>query len=555
MNWILGIIFILTCIFLYSNYSKKKKHSNLLKWLHKHWGKPKKDDYFNFYVIAKYFENNSHKKDAFHIISEKCKNDLDIDAVFKFIDRTTSKIGQQYLYFKLRTIGSLEDLQKFDSLTTIFKDNKTLSIRCQSILSKLSLNDSYYLEELINGDQIEKPKTLWLVKLLTIAAITSIVLTFFYPPISLLIVVILSVNLFFHYRNKSNINYYLNGVQQLSKSLKVSKKLAEIPELQSAFKDTSFIKKIDAIQLKTEFIAFEKHVNNEFGFIIWFFIEAFKILFNVEYLIFYSFIDAISKEKESIDALFIYIGEIDAAISTASLKISTENICTPTFTPKKELHATEIYHPLITNCIVNTINLANNSMLLTGSNMSGKTTFIRTVAVNSILAQTLHICFAKSYNAPFFKIYSSIRITDDLLDDTSYYLEEVLTIKELIEASKNETPSLFVLDEIFKGTNTVERISGGKAILSYLNKMQHLVLVSTHDIELTDLLEKENYELYHFSEQIADETLFFDHQLKYGKLKTRNAIKILDLYKYPSEIITEARKTEQTYFTAPSISC
>lgn len=554
MNWILGLLFFLISIFLYNNYSKKKKKAKLLDWLNNNWGKPKEDLYFNFYVIAKYFENNTHKKNAFHIISDKCKSDLDIDELFKFIDRTTSKIGQQYLYFKLRTIGSLKELKKFDALTTIFKDKK-LSIYCQSILSKLSLNDSYYLEELINGEQLKKPKKLWLVKLLTLAAVISIVLTFFYPPFFLLIVAILAINLFFHYQNKSNINYYLNGVQQLSKALKVSKKLAEITELKAIYKDTLFIKKINSIQLKTEFIAFEKQVDTEFGFIFWFFIEAFKILFNVEYLIFYSFIDAITEEKESIEELFIYIGEIDAAISTASLKTSTTKICKPTFTTKKKLNSAGIYHPLITNCIVNNLSLVNNSMLLTGSNMSGKTTFIRTVAVNSILAQTLHICFAENYTAPFLKIYSSIRITDDLLDDTSYYLEEVLTIKELVEASKNEVPSLFVLDEIFKGTNTVERISGGKAILSYLNRKQHLVLVSTHDIELTDLLEKENYELYHFSEQIADGTLFFDHKLKHGKLKTRNAIKILELYNYPSEIITEARKTQQNNFNSPSINC
>ena len=97
------------------------------------------------------------------------------------------------------------------------------------------------------------------------------------------------------------------------------------------------------------------------------------------------------------------------------------------------------------------------------------------------------------------------------------------------------------MDEIFKGTNTIERISGGKAILSYLNKEKHTVLVSTHDIELTELLVKDNYDLYHFSEKIEDNNLFFDHKIKPGKLKTRNAIKILDLYKYPSEIIKEAK--------------
>jgi DNA mismatch repair ATPase MutS len=109
----------------------------------------------------------------------------------------------------------------------------------------------------------------------------------------------------------------------------------------------------------------------------------------------------------------------------------------------------------------------------------------------------------------------------------------------------------FVLDEIFKGTNTIERISGGKAILSYLNNSNHIVLVSTHDIELTDLLAQNNYDLYHFSEHIEQEELQFDHLLKKGKLQTRNAIRILELYDYPSEIIFDARTTEKNCFVKP----
>jgi DNA mismatch repair ATPase MutS len=181
--------------------------------------------------------------------------------------------------------------------------------------------------------------------------------------------------------------------------------------------------------------------------------------------------------------------------------------------------------------------------------MSGKSTFIRTVAIKSILAQTLHICFAASYTATFFKVYSSIQISDNLLEGTSYYLQEVLAIKELVDASKNKNPCLFVLDEIFKGTNIVERISGGKAILSYLNHENNTVLVTTHDIELTALLEKEAYKLYHFSEEIESNNFFFDHKIKEGKLTTRNAIQILDLCKYPLEIITDAKAIEKTYLS------
>ena len=549
MNYFLGFAFVAILWFLLSNFFRKKRIKKFVLLLEKNWGKPKKKPHYNFFVISKYFKNNAHKEKTYHILSEKNKIDFDIDDVFKFIDRTTSKIGEQYLYFKLRTIGSLKELLEFDKLTSIFQKNRNLSIACQLELSKLNNNNSYYLEELINDKQLEKPKHLLLVKALTITAIASIILMFWFPLFGLLLIPIFTANLVFHYKNKHSVTYYLNGVNQLSRALKVSKHLSKHSDIATHFKDLSFIENIKSIKFKTEFIAFEKNVDNEFLFAFWFLAEIIKIFFNVEYLMFYSFLDAITKKRKSIEKMFLFIGEIDAAISTASLKAGNLKTCTPTFNDSSELEVKEIYHPLIENCIANDVYLSEKSMLLTGSNMSGKTTFIRTVAINSILAQTLHICFADSYNAPFYKIYSSIRISDDLLESTSYYLQEVLTVKELVEASKSNQPCLFVLDEIFKGTNTIERISGGKAILSYLNKKNHTVLVSTHDIELTELLKKENYSLYHFSEKIENNNLFFDHKIKTGKLKTRNAIKILGLYKYPSEIIEDALYVEKSYFS------
>ncbi len=151
MNWVLGFVFISVIIFLINNYSKKKRIKKLKKELIENWGNSKKEEYYNFYVISSYFENNKHKNKAFHRLSEKVKIDLDINEIFKFIDRTSSKIGQQYLYFKLRTILSVERLLKFDSLTKVFETNKILRLNCQVQLSKLNSNDSYYLEELIHG--------------------------------------------------------------------------------------------------------------------------------------------------------------------------------------------------------------------------------------------------------------------------------------------------------------------------------------------------------------------------------------------------------------------
>jgi DNA mismatch repair ATPase MutS len=110
-----------------------------------------------------------------------------------------------------------------------------------------------------------------------------------------------------------------------------------------------------------------------------------------------------------------------------------------------------------------------------------------------------------------------------------------------MDEADSQAQNLFILDEVFKGTNTVERISSAKAILSYLNQGNNLVIASTHDIELSDLL-KDEYDLYHFTETIEDDQLHFDHKIKVGRLTTRNAIKILELSNYPASVIDEARK-------------
>lgn len=182
--------------------------------------------------------------------------------------------------------------------------------------------------------------------------------------------------------------------------------------------------------------------------------------------------------------------------------------------------------------------------------LSGKTTFIRTVALNALAGQTLGVCFAERFAAPFFRIYSSVRIADDIEAGESYYLAEVLSIKKFLKAATGQAPCLFLLDELFKGTNTTERIAAGKAVLTYLNAGRHLVCVATHDTELCALLDGQ-YALYHFREEVIDGKLVFDYRLHEGKLTTRNAIRILELYDYPPEVVEDAYRTQQSLIAAP----
>ena len=293
------------------------------------------------------------------------------------------------------------------------------------------------------------------------------------------------------------------------------------------------------------FFKMEGQLEADMMLFFWALFELFKVLFLLEPLLLFNVLKELDTKREEIEDVFTYVGKIDALISVASLREGLreglEAYCIPEINEdrRSSLKAENVYHPLIEECVKNTITIDGKSILLTGSNMSGKTSFIRTIGINALTSLTLNTCFADQFSLPPLKILSAIRISDDLLNDKSYYFEEVLTIKEMLDESQSDMPNLFLLDEIYKGTNTVERISAGKAVLSSLAQTGNIVLVSTHDIELADLLHDE-YELYHFSELVSDKTVDFDYKLKNGKLKHRNAIRILQINDYPDSIIDEA---------------
>ena len=300
------------------------------------------------------------------------------------------------------------------------------------------------------------------------------------------------------------------------------------------------IKIISMVRNRMIFFRLESKLQGEFQALFWLVLELFKILFLLEPLLLFGVLKQLDTKRKEIEDLFIFVGQIDSLISIASLREGLDKFCIPKIIKEQKIIiAKEIYHPLIYDCVKNDIHVNNKSILLTGSNMSGKTSFIRTIGINVITGLTLNTCFAEQFSMPKMRVYSAIRISDDLMNDKSYYFEEVLTIKEMINESLNKKPNLFLLDEIFKGTNTVERISAGKAVLSSLTKADNIVFVSTHDIELADLL-NDKYELYHFSEKVDNKNIDFDYKLKNGKLKNRNAIKILQINDYPENIIMEA---------------
>ena len=140
------------------------------------------------------------------------------------------------------------------------------------------------------------------------------------------------------------------------------------------------------------------------------------------------------------------------------------------------------------------------------------------------------------------RVRSSIVRADSLMDGKSYYMSEVESVLTLVRAKESGHQHLFLLDELFRGTNTTERVAAAYAVLAHLNTELDIAVVATHDVELLDLLSG-TYAPHHFREQVADDGLTFDYRIQPGASSTRNAIALLRVMKYPESLVANAMAT------------
>lgn len=516
------------------------------------WSNPKKES-FDFDSISKYAD--TIKESKFHRLTNQTIEDIDFYGLFAFIDRTTSKVGQQFLYKKLlEPTSNTTDQSK--GLISLFSTDKQLREEVQLELIKLNNNGVYYISSLLKDKLLEKPKwfNLLILDITIVAGLMA--LSFKFPVLVIALIVPVTLNMFLHYWNKNNTFQFLKSFPQLNNLINVSKVLVKKGD---QFYDKSIedgVLNLKSFQQKIALINFDNGtgIQSELSQLGTYLTELIKAIFLIEVFTLFRLTKELENKKASIQLLFDYVGGIDSSISVASLRAGNIKTCIPTFVScSKEFHAKGIFHPLIEDCVKNDLLINGKSILITGSNMSGKSTFLRTLAINSLLAQTIYTCFADEFTSPILKQFSSIRIDDNLFDGKSYYFQEVNIMGSLLEQVESPHQNLFILDEVFKGTNTIERIASAKAILSYLNRKENIVVVSTHDIELADMLDNE-YDLYHFTETVENNELHFDHRIKAGQLRTRNAIKILELSNYPVDVISEARQITTTLRTTKILS-
>ena len=208
----------------------------------------------------------------------------------------------------------------------------------------------------------------------------------------------------------------------------------------------------------------------------------------------------------------------------ADIKFGEENI---------SVHGKNIYHPLISpdKVVANDVALSGGITIITGSNMSGKTTYLRTLAMNMALGYLGAMICGDSLECNFMKIFTSMRVTDDVANGISTFYAEILRIKAMADYRQKNLPMICLVDEIFKGTNSADRIYGAKEVITKLAGSNCITAVSTHDFELCSITDKNGNEAvnYHFEEYYEDDVLKFDYKKKDGRCTTTNARAILKM--------------------------
>lgn len=494
------------------------------------------DEVKNYEIVRKFFDMSEKGE---YTLDSQTWDDLNMNKVYEKLNRTYSSPGEEVLYSMLRNpLIDEGELKKRDKIIESFKSNSNLRERLQGIFFDLKKNRlNSFLEMIENVLTVNKVKYYLYTFIGKIFPAIAILLGIFIDPKYLVLLLAVSgLNLLISLKEIKEMKS--NGISYLREIIKAAKKIAKVKDndiVKYTDRITAILKQIKVIDRGTTFV----DVENMWGG----FFESISGVLLLQECSYYAISGYINKDKKVLLELYYLIGELEALIAVGCYQYNLSGkYAKPKFIKEISLKIKDGVHPLIDNAVPNSIFIKNTGIVLTGTNTSGKSTFLRMLGVNILLAQTFYFTLAKSYEACFFNIVSSISPNDDLINGKSFYMAEADSILRIITALEKDTPVFCPIDEMFRGTNPIERISISAEILTYLIKAKTISIVATHDRELTEILKK-SYEFYYFSEDIdSSNGLKFDYKLKKGVSQTRNAIRLLEYMNYPKVITDSAFK-------------
>ncbi len=537
-----GIVAIVIAAFvLILLYQRQKNRRLLMHRIRREWGQIPERDYdpTEFDCISHYYLNK--ETDQFQI-DDITWNDLDMDRIFAQMNHTRSFLGESYLYYQLRTPKlDGEELEEFETLVSWFEEHEKEREEMEYFFAGIGKTGQTsvfdYIYNLADADSGNNLVHFGMIGLI----LCSVLLLFLNPQPGILMLIAaigISIGTYEHY--KRPVAPYITSCLAIEKVLKAAEKIVKrdvirLPKDRMKKATASFGKLRRNMTLlvagETQGGGLEQtlfvYLNN---------------LFHIDLIQFKTVVGEVSRHLPEFEFLVDEMGRVESAIAVASFRRAFPEYTLPVLHRGGAVHyrAEQMYHPLIAHPVPNSID-TDRCILVTGSNASGKSTFLKTAALQAILAQTVHTVLAKEYEASYFRVFSSMALRDDLVGEESYYMVEIRSLKRILDRMVEEVPLFCCVDEVLRGTNTVERIAASSQILLRMAQERLLCFAATHDIELTYLLEGV-YRNCHFEEEVTEDNITFDYLLKEGRAMSRNAIRLLHLMGFEDSIIEKAEQ-------------
>lgn len=540
MEFIYIVTAVVITLVLWSIIEEKKQIAFIKRTLQEEWAKVPESNYSTDRLnsIKAYYKS---KKDINLDIDDITWNDLDMDELYQMMNNTQSSIGEEYLYRTLRKPSfSNEILQKQNRIVEFFQSHEKERIEVQLQLYNMGKIKAISVYEYLNrlGDQERKSNLPHL--LMNGCLLLSLGLLFITPAVGgVLLFVTFGNNIYQYYKRKSQIDNYLTVLSYMLRLFNNVDSLVKVPIKELEVEQNKLLehtKKFKKFRSGSGILVSSKVSGSILDAIL----DYLRMMTHIDLMKYNKMIQVFHQRKDSLEIIFETVGAIDTAIAVASFRESILYYSLPKLQEKSKPYVSvkDLYHPLIGDPITNSIK-ENRSVLITGSNASGKSTFIKNMAINSLLSQTIYTSTSKEFHGSFFRIFSSMALRDSIFQNESYYIVEIKSLKRILDQSHQAIPVLCFIDEVLRGTNTIERIAASSQILLSISRSNALCFAATHDIELTHILEK-YYSNYHFQERIKDKQILFDYKLYQGRAISKNAIKLLDMLGYDSTIIRAA---------------
>jgi hypothetical protein len=499
--------------------------------------------------ISKLYERNNT-----NTVDDITWDDLNMNSIFEMMDYAQSSAGEEYLYAMLRQPQLADDNDYFGNLDKnidYMMKNEDKRLDTMMVLHELGKSGKYSLYDymdFLNGiGSRSNLKHYFCIVLIAL----SIATIYANATIGVIMVICAAcINITTYLKYKSSSAPYVSTFSYIMRMMKCRDKLIA---LGYGSEMEQYVAKLEANRSK--FKGFDRNsdmvlsMNSSVSSLVGVLFEYVKMLTHIDIIKFNKMLKIVQSNTPEIYELAYFIGYIDSVISIAYFRDALPYYCVPELIHGKnaEFSIDNGYHPSIANAVSNSFT-QNRGMILTGSNASGKSTFLKMTAINAILAQTIHTCAAKAYRGNYYKIYSSMSLRDNLENGESYYIVEIKALKRIVDVASMDcdTPLLCFVDEVLRGTNTVERIAASTQLLERLSGAGVLCFAATHDIELTHLLE-DRYDNFHFEEDVRDGDVLFSYHLLEGRSQTRNAIKLLEVIGFSQDIIDKANAMAKNF--------